>query len=62
MATYRLGKYRHNPAVGKQREENRNYKGISNRMEEIEERMSGVEDMIEEINTPVKENVKSKSS
>jgi hypothetical protein len=31
-------------------------------MEEIEERMSGVEDMIEEMHTPVKENVKSKSS
>jgi restriction endonuclease len=33
---------------------------ITNRVQEMEERLSGVEDMIEEIDTPAKENVKSK--
>ena len=32
---------------------------ITNRIQEMEERVSGIEDMIEEINTSIKENVKS---
>jgi hypothetical protein len=35
---------------------------ITNRIKEIEERMSGVKDTIEEIETSGKENVKSKNS
>jgi hypothetical protein len=35
---------------------------ITNRIQEIEERISGVEDTIENIGTKVKENAKAKSS
>jgi hypothetical protein len=35
--------------------------GINNRMQEMEERISGIEDKIEEIDTLVKENTKSKN-
>ena len=34
---------------------------ITNRIQELEERISGIEDMIEEINTSVKENVNLKN-
>ena len=33
---------------------------ITNRIQEMEERISGIEDTIEEIDTSVKENIKSK--
>ena len=33
---------------------------IMNRKQEVEERISGVEDMVEEIDTSIKENIKSK--
>ena len=34
---------------------------ITNRIQEMEERISGIEDTIEEIDTPVKENCKSEN-
>lgn len=33
---------------------------INNRMEEIEDRLSGIEDMTEEIDSPVRENIKAR--
>ena len=36
--------------------------GITNGIQEMEERISGLEDAIEEIDVPVKENVKAKDS
>ena len=45
---------------GKPRKEVRNYKGIANKIQEVEERISGVEDTLEEIDTTIKGNPKHK--
>jgi uncharacterized coiled-coil protein SlyX len=45
-------------SLGKRRETT--YVSITNRIQEMGERISGIEDMIEEINTAVKENAKYK--
>jgi hypothetical protein len=46
-----------NPGVRKPRKENKNYR-TNRRWKEMEEKISGVEDTIEEINKSVKENAK----
>jgi uncharacterized coiled-coil protein SlyX len=50
-----------NPGVRKPRKEIRSHNAnITNRIQEIEERISGAEDTIEKIDTTVKENAKCK--
>ena len=49
-----------NPGIRKPRKEIRSHRCITNRIQEIEERISGAEDSIENIDTTVKENTKCK--
>ena len=51
-----------NPGVRKPRKEIRSHRCITNRIQEIEERISGAEDTIENIDTTVKDNAKCNNS